>query len=156
MTSNIMRWRTGDLLCTVPIRRDDLNQAISRDGFRPEHMPEPGKDRWYSWRDVVAIAAAQELRMIGHGPKTAFGLVQEHLSPFLCSSVNQLCDCDGVLWLILPFEDGPGTGSRCEFVQHTNDDALLIASGKSACIIVNVGRIAQRILDELKGSESDE
>jgi len=154
MTSKIMQWRTGDLLRTVPIRRDDLNQAISRDGFRPEHMPEPGKDRWYSWRDVVAIAAAQELRMIGHGPKTAFGLVQEHLSPFLCSSADQPGDCEGVIWLIHPFEDGPGRRSRCEFVQHTND-ALLIASGKSACIIVNVGRIAQRILDELKVSESD-
>lgn len=152
MTSKIMQWRTGDLLRTIPIRRDDLNQAISRDGFRPEHTPEPGKDRWYSWRDVVAIAAAQELRMIGHGPKTAFGLVQKHLSPFLCSSADQPGDCAGVIWLIHPFEDRHGTRSRCEFVQHPNDDALLIASGKSACIVVNVGRIAQLILNESKAS----
>ncbi len=91
--------------------------------------------------------------MIGHGPKTAFGLVQEHLSPFLCTSVDQPDDCEGVLWLIHPFEDRLGTRSRCEFVQYSNDDALLIASSKSACIVVNVGRIAHRILDELQASE---
>ncbi len=146
MPGQIERWRTGDLVRAIPIPRDDLNQAISRDGFRPEHTPEPGKDRWYSWRDVVAIAVAQELRNIGYGPLIAFRLVQEYLSPFLRASVDRPGDCAGVLWLIYG-------NARCEFVQQVDDEALLIASNESACIIVNVGRIAIRILDELHAQE---
>jgi hypothetical protein len=42
-----MRWRLGDVVHAIPIPRDDLNQAISRDGFCPEHTPDPGKERWY-------------------------------------------------------------------------------------------------------------
>ncbi|MFN3312648.1 MAG: hypothetical protein ACK46Q_04190 [Hyphomonas sp.] len=76
-------WRNADLIRIIPITRADLNQAISRNDFRPENTPKPGKARWYSWRDVVAVAAAQDLRKLGFGPSIAFGLVQNHLSPFL-------------------------------------------------------------------------
>ena len=73
-------WRNADLVRIIPITRGDLHQAIARCGFRPEYVPKPGKDRWYSWRDVVAVAAAQDLRKIGFGPAIAFSLVQNHLS----------------------------------------------------------------------------
>ena len=145
-----MRWRASYLVQAIPIPRGDLNQAISRDDFRPEHAPEPGKGRWYSWRDVVAIAVAQELRNIGYGPSMAFQLVQEHLSQFLRASVDQPGDCAGVLWLIYTFEDRLRKTARCEFVQQADGEALLIASNESACVIVNVGRIANRILNELQ------
>ena len=144
-----MRWRLADLVRAIPIQRNDLNQAISRDGFCPEHTPEPGKERWYSWRDVVAIAVAQELRNIGLGPSIAFRYVQEHLSQYLRASVDQPDGCTGVVWLIHGFEDWFKNESRSEFVQLTNIGDILISPDESACIVVNVGQIANRILDEL-------
>lgn len=41
-------WRNADLIRIIPITRADLNQAISRNDFRPEDTPKPGKARWYS------------------------------------------------------------------------------------------------------------
>ncbi|MDP2739637.1 MAG: hypothetical protein Q8O82_13290 [Pseudorhodobacter sp.] len=155
MNKNNKRWRNGDLVRAIPITRGDLHQAIARVGFRPEHTPEPGKDRWYSWRDVVAIAAAQELRIIGHGPKIAFGLVQDQLSPFLRTCIDQPGNCAGVLWLIYKFEDRLRKGNRCEFVQYSDAKAHMIGLGESACIVVNVGRIARLILDKLQEQQVD-
>ena len=146
-------WRTSELARAIPIARADLHQAISRDGYRPEHTPEPGKDRWHTWRDVVAIAAAQELRIIGYGPKVAFGLVQDHLSPFLRTSVEQPGDCAGVLWLINKLDAARGEKHRCEFVRSADKEAFFIALNQCACIVVNLGRIAHRILNDLQETE---
>ena len=151
-----MRWRVGDVVHAIPIPRDDLNQAISRDGFCPEHTPEPGKERWYNWRDVVAIAVAQELRNIGLGPSIAFRYVQEHLSQFLRASVDQPSGCIGIVWLIYGFEDRFKKECRCEFVHLADIADILISPNDSACIVVNVGQIAYRILDELPAPERAE
>ena len=151
-----MRWRLGDLVQAIQIPRYDLNQAISRDGFCPEHTPEPGKERWYSWRDVVAIAVAQDLRNIGFGPAIAFRYVQKHLSQYLRDSVDQSGDCTGVVWLIYGFEDQCKKESRCEFVQLANIGDVLISPNKSPCIVVNLGQIANHILDELHAPEGAE
>jgi hypothetical protein len=148
-----MRWRLSDVVHAIPIPRDDLNQAISRDGFCPEHTPEPGKERWYSWRDVVAIAVAQDLRNIGFGPSIAFRYVQEHLSQYLRAGVHQPSGCSGVIWLIYGFEDRCKRESRCEFVQLANIGDSLISPHGSACIVVNLGQIANHILDELRARE---
>jgi len=148
-----MRWRVGDVVHAIPIPRDDLNQAISRDGFCPEHTPDPGKERWYGWRDVVAIAVAQELRNIGLGPAIAFRYVQEHLSQYLRASVDQPNGCIGVVWLIYGFEDRFKKESRCEFVQLANIGDTLISPNESACIVINVGQVAKRTLDELHAPE---
>ncbi|MFN2310130.1 MAG: hypothetical protein ABR553_10435 [Gammaproteobacteria bacterium] len=147
-----MRWRASDLVRAIPIPRDDLNQAMSRNGFRPEHTPEPGKERWYGWRDVVAIAASQELREIGFGPSIAFRLVREHLSPFLRTTVDQTHHCTGLLWLIDKVEDLPGQKHRCRVLQGVDAAQLMIEASKNGSIVVNVGRIADRILDDLRAT----
>lgn len=144
-----MHWTVGDLVQAIPIPRDDLNQAISRNGFCPEHTPAPGKERLYGWDDVVAIAASQELRNIGFGPSIAFRLVQEHLSPFLRTTVDQTHHCTGLLWLIDKVEDTPGQKHRCRFLQGADAAQLVIEASKNGSIVVNVGRIADRILDDL-------
>ena len=150
MIKNDYLWRNGDLVRAVPIQRADLNQAISRGGFRPEHTPEPGKGRWYNWRDVVAIAVAQDLRRIGLGPSMAFGLVQEHLSQFLRTQIDQPSDCAGVVWVIYQSDDHLNIKNPCEFVHHAENGEHLTASSESARIVVNVGRIANRVLDDLQ------
>jgi hypothetical protein len=148
-----MCWRLGDLVQAIPIPRHDLNQAISRDGFCPEHTPEPGKERWYSWRDVVAIAVAQDLRNNGLGPSIAFRYVQDHLSQYLRASIDQPSDCTGVVWLIYGFEDRCKKESRCEFVQLANIGDILNSPNESACIVVNLGQISNHILGELRALE---
>jgi len=153
MNKNNKRWRNGDLVRAVPISRGDLNQAISRGGFRPEHTPKPGKGRWYNWRDVVAIAVAQELRRIGLGPSIAFGLVQENLSQFLRARVDQPSDCAGVVWVIYQSDDHLNIKNPCEFVRRAENGEHLTASSESARIVVNVGRIANRVLDDLRALE---
>jgi hypothetical protein len=147
-------WRNADLIQIIPITRADLNQAISRNDFRPEDTPRPGKARWYSWRDAVAIAAAQDLRRLGLGPSLAFGLVQEQLSPFLRGHIDKPDDCAGVLWLIRPSDDHLTFEAPREFLRHTEYEELLIAPNENACIIVNVGRIAARVLCELMATET--
>ncbi|ATX64580.1 hypothetical protein [Roseinatronobacter bogoriensis] len=147
-------WRNADLIRIIPITRADLNQAISRNDFRPENTPKPGQARWYSWRDVVAIAVAQDLRRLGFGPSIAFGQVQEHLSPFLRGSIDAPDDCAGVLWLIRPSDDHFNIETTCEFLRHTEYDELLITPNRSACIIVNVGRISARVLNDLQATET--
>ena len=147
-----MSWRASDLVQAIPIERDDLNQAISRNGFRPEHTPAPGKERWYGWRDVVAIAASQELRNIGYGPSMAFRLVQEHLLPFLRVSVDQPRQCTGLLWLIDKVEDPPGEKHRCRVLQGVDAAQFVLEASKNGSIVVNVGRIADRILDDLRAT----
>jgi hypothetical protein len=154
MIMNTPIWRNADLMRIIPIKRADLNQAISRNDFRPVNTPKPGKARWYSWRDVVAVAAAQDLRKLGFGPSVAFGLVQEHLSPFLRGRIDAPDDCAGVLWLIRP-SDAPLTiEAACEFLRHTEYEELLIAPNETACIIVNVGQIAARVLNDLQATET--
>ena len=147
-----MRWRASDLVRAIPIPRDDLNQAMSRNGFRPEHTPEPGKERWYGWRDMVAIAASQELRNIGYGPSIAFRLVQEHLSPFLRTSVDHPRQCQGLLWLIDKVEDPPGQKPRCMVLQGAEAAQLVLEVSKKGGIVVKVGRITDRILDDLRAT----
>ena len=147
-----MRWRASDLVRAIPIPRDDLNQAISRNGFRPEHTPAPGMERWYGWRDVVAIAASQELRNLGYGPSIAFRLVQEHLSPFLRTSVDHPRQCHGLLWLIDKVEDPPGEKPRCRVLQGAEAAQLVLEASKNGSIVVNVGRITDRILDDLRAT----
>lgn len=147
-------WRNADLIRIIPITRADLNQAISRNDFRPESSPKPGKARWYNWRDVVAVAAAQDLRKLGFGPSFAFGLVQKHLSPFLRGQIDASDDCAGVLWLIRPSEDHLTINTPYEFLRHTQYEELLIAPNENACIIVNVGRIAARVLNDLQATET--
>ena len=154
MIINAPIWRNADLVRIVPIQRADLHQAISRNNFRPEETPKPGKARWYSWRDVVAVAAAQELRKLGLGPSVAFGLVQEHLSPFLRGCIDKPGDCTGVFWLIHQGDDHLNIKNTCEFVHHAEHVETLMAANENACIIVNVGRIATRILDELQATET--
>ena len=154
MTIDAPIWRNADLIRIIPITRADLNQAISRNDFRPEDTPKPGKARWYSWRDVVAVAAAQDLRTLGFGPSVAFGLVQEHLSPFLQGRIDAPDDCAGVLWLIRPSDDHLTFEAPCEFLRHTEYEELLIAPNENACIIVNVGRIAARVFNELQATET--
>ena len=153
MIKNDYLWRNGDLVRAVPIQRADLNQAISRGDFRPEHTPKPGKGRWYNWRDVLAIAVAQDLRRIGLGPAMAFGLVQEHLSQFLRTHVDQPSDCAGVVWVIYQSDDHLIIKNPCEFVRHAENGDHLMASSESARIVVNVGRIANRVLDDLQALE---
>ena len=150
MIKNDYLWRNGDLVRAVPIQRADLNQAISRGGFRPEHTPEPGKGRWYNWRDVVAIAVAQDLRRIGLGPSMAFGLVQEHLSQFLRARIDQPGDCAGVFWVIYQSDDHLNIKTPCEFVRPSENGEHLTASSEGARIVVNVGRIANRVFDNLQ------
>jgi len=147
-------WRNTDLIRIIPITRADLNQAISRNDFRPKDTPRPGKARWYSWRDAVAIAAAQDLRRLGLGPSTAFGLVQEQLSPFLRGHIDKPDDCAGVFWLIRPSDDHLTIETPFEFLRHAEDEDLLIPPNESACIIVHVGRIAARVLCELLATET--
>ena len=147
-----MRWRTSDLVQAIPIPRDDLNQAISRNGFRPEHTPAPGTERWYGWRDVVAIAASQELRKIGYGPSIAFRLVQEHLFPFLRSAVDQPHQCKGLLWLIDKVVEAPVQTHRCRFLQNT-DAAEIAKASKNGVIVVNLERVADRIIHDLSATE---
>lgn len=147
-------WRNADLVRIIPITRADLNQAMSRNDFRPEYTSRPGKARWYSWRDVVAVAAAQDLRKLGLGPSVAFRLVQEHLSPFLRSRIGGPDDCAGVLWLIRPSENHLALDTPCEFLRQTDGEDLRIAPNENACIIVNVGRIAARVLNDLQETET--
>lgn len=147
-------WRNADLVRIIPITRADLNQAMSRNDFRPEYTSRPGKARWYSWRDVVAVAAAQDLRKLGLGPSVAFRLVQEHLSPFLRGSIGEPDDCAGVLWLIRPSKDHLIIATSCEFLRQTDGEDLRIAPNENACIIVNVGRIAARVLNDLQETET--
>lgn len=154
MIINTPIWRNSDLIRIIPITRADLNQAISRNDFRPEETPKPGKARWYGWRDAVAIAAAQDLRKLGLGPSVAFGLVQEHLSPFLRGRIDAQDDCAGVLWLIRRSDDHLAIETPCEFLHHAEDGELLIASNENACIFVNVGKIAARVLNDLKATET--
>lgn len=142
--------RNGDLVRAVPIQRADLNQAISRCGFRPEHTPEPGKGRWYTWRDAVAIAVAQDLRRIGLGPAMAFGLVQEHLSQFLRACIDQPGDCAGVVWVVYQSYDHLEIKTPCEFMRHAEDGKHLIASSDGAHLVVNVGKIASRVFHDLQ------
>lgn len=144
------RWRTGDLVRAIPIPRADLHQAISRDGFRPEHTPDPGKDRWYGWRDVVAIAVAQDLRRIGFGPSIAFGLVARHLSEFLRTRTLHPGDCDRVLCLIQSAGPSKNKEHRCTFVRYANLEDLAISPSDGAMIVINVGMVANRILDALQ------
>ena len=147
-------WRNADLIRIIPITRADLNQAIARNDFRPEETPKPGKRRWYGWRDVVAVAAAQDLRKLGFGPSVAFGLVQKHLSPFLRDKIASSDECAGVLWLIHPSEDHLTIDTPCRFLRHTEYDELLITSNENACIVVNVGRIAERVRNDLQATET--
>jgi hypothetical protein len=147
-------WRNADLIRIIPITRADLNQAISRNDFRPKVTPKPGKARWYSWRDVVAVAAAQDLRKLGLGPSLAFGLALKQLSPFLRGCIGEPDDCAGVLWLIRPSKDHLALDTPCEFLRHTDDEDRLITPNENACIIVNVGRIAARVLDDLQATET--
>ena len=147
-------WRNADLIRIIPITRADLNQAISRNDFRPESSPKPGKARWYGLRDVVSVAAAQDLRKLGFGPSFAFGLVQKHLSPFLRSQIATSDDCAGVLWLIRPSADHLEIDAPCEFRRHTEYEELLIPPNENACIIVNVGRIAARVINDLQATET--
>lgn len=154
MIIDVPIWRNADLIRIIPITRADLNQAISRNDFRPEDMPKPGKARWYSWRDAVAIAAAQHLRRLGLGPSIAFGLVQEKLSPFLRGHIDRPDDCAGVFWLIRPSDDHLTIETPCEFLRHAENEDLLIPPNERACIIVNVGRIAARVLCELMATET--
>ena len=144
------RWKIKDLVRAVPIPIHDLNQAISRNGFRPEHTPEPGKERWYSWRDVVAIAAAQKLIAIGHKPKIAFGLVKDHLSPFLHDELVKPDDCDRVLWIIEPSQPGFRHKFDCSFVSGVDVSFLDGIGSQSPCICVNVGSIARRVIYNLQ------
>ena len=143
-------WRNGDLVRAVPIQCADLNQAISRCGFRPEHTPEPGKGRWYTWRDVVAIAVAQDLRRIGLGPLMAFGLVQEHLSQFLRARIDQPGDCAGVVLVIYQSDDHLEINTPCKFMRHAEDVKHLTASNEGAHLVVNVGQIAGRVFRDLQ------
>lgn len=154
MIFNTPIWRNSDLVRIIPITRADLNQAISRNDFRPGEASKRGKARWYRWRDVVAVAAAQDLRKLGFGPSVAFGLVQKHLSPFLRDSINEPDDCAGVLWLIRPSDNHLTIQTPCEFLRHTEYEELLIAPTENACIIVNVGRIAARVLNDLQATET--
>jgi hypothetical protein len=154
MIINAPIWRNADLIRIVPITRADLNQAMSRNDFRPEYTSRPGKARWYSWRDVVAVAAAQELRKLGLGPSVAFRLVQEHLSPFLRDRIGEPDDCAGVLWLIRPSKDHLTIETTCEFLRRTDGEDLVIAPNENACIIVNVGRIAARVFNDLLATET--
>ena len=154
MIINAPIWRNADLIRIIPITRADLNQAISRNDFRPEETPKPGKARWYSWRDAVAIGAAQDLRKLGLGPSVAFGLVQEQLSPFLRGHIDRPDDCAGVFWLTRPSDDHLTSDAPCEFLRHAEDEDRLIPPNESACIIVNVGRIAARVLCELMATET--
>ena len=147
-------WRNADLIRIIPITRADLNQAISRNAFRPETTPKPGKSRWYSWRDVVTVAVAQDLRKLGFGPSIAFGLVQEHLAPFLRGRIDTPDDCAGVFWLIRPGDDHLTIETPCEFLRHTEYEGPQIAPNENACIVVNVGRIAARVLDDLQTTET--
>lgn len=154
MIINAPIWRNADLIRIIPITRADLNQAMSRNDFRPEYTSRPGKARWYSWRDVVAVAAAQELRKLGLGPSVAFRRVQEHLSPFLRGRIGEPGDCAGVLWLIRPSKDHLTIETTCAFLRQTDGEDLLIAPDENACIIVNVGRIAARVFNDLQATET--
>jgi hypothetical protein len=147
-------WRNADLIRIIPITRADLNQAISRNDFRPENTPKPGKARWYSWRDAVAVAAAQDLRRLGLGPSIAFALVQAHLSPFLRGRINEPDDCAGLLWLIRPSENHLTIEAPCEFLRDTEYEVCRTAQNSNACIIVNVGRISARVLNDLQTTET--
>lgn len=147
-------WRNADLVRIIPITRGDLNQAIARCGFRPEYKPKPGKDRWYSWRDVVAVAAAQDLRKIGFGPAVAFGLVQNHLLPFLRDAIKTPEDCDGMIWLVSLSGDYRAEDTSCEFLCQSDGIEALIAPSENARIVVNVGRIAARVLHDLQATET--
>lgn len=120
-------WRNADLIRIIPITRADLNQAISRNDFRPENTPKPGKARWYSWRDVVSVAAAQDLRKLGFGPSMAFGLVKNHLSPFLRGSIDAPDDCAGGVSTDLRWK-GAGNTSHHERNGTWNDADLFRAA----------------------------
>lgn len=154
MIIDIPIWRNADLVRIIPITRGDLHQAIARCGFRPEYKPKPGKDRWYSWRDVVAVAAAQDLRKIGFGPAMAFGLVQNHLSPFLRDFIKTPEDCDGVIWLVSLRGDHLAEDTSCEFLCQSDGIEALIAPSENARIVVNVGRIAERVRNDLQATET--
>jgi hypothetical protein len=58
-----------------------------------------------------------------------------------------------VIWLIYGLEDRFEKVSRCEFVQLANMGDVLISPNESACIVVNLGQIANRILEELHAPE---
>ena len=147
-------WRNADLVRIIPITRGDLNQAIARCGFRPEYKPKPGKDRRYSWRDVVAVATAQDLRKIGFGPAIAFGLVQNHLSPFLRDTIKTPNDSDGVICLVSLRADHLAEDTSCEFLCQSDGIEALIEPSENARIVVNVGRIAARVLNDLQATET--
>ena len=101
----------------------------------------------------MAIAVAQDLRRIGLGPAMAFGLEQEHLSQFLRTHVDQPSDCAGVVWVIYQSDNHLNIKNPCEFVHHAENGEHLIASSESARIVVNVGRIANRVLNDLQALE---
>jgi hypothetical protein len=82
--------------------------------------------------------------------------VQEHLSEYLRASVDQPGDCTGVVWLIYGFEDRFKKESHCEFVQLANIRDILISPDERACIVVNLGQIANHILGELHAPEGAE
>lgn len=154
MIFNTPVWRNADLVRIIPITRGDLQQAIARCGFRPEYETKPGKDRWYSWRDVVAVAAAQDLRKIGFGPAIAFSLVQNHLSPFLRDAIKTPDACDGIIWLVSLSGDHLAEDTSCEFLRQSDGIEALIAPSENARIVVNVGRIAARVRNDLQATET--
>jgi ethanolamine utilization protein EutP (predicted NTPase) len=59
-----------------------------------------------------------------------------------------------VLWLIRPGDDHLNIETPCEFLRHTEYEALLVTPDESACIIVNIGRIAARVRDDLQATDT--
>ena len=104
----------------------------------------------HRWRDVVAIAAAQKLIAIGHKSKIAFGLVKDHLVPFLHDDVDNPDDCDRVLWIIEPSQPGFRHKFDCSFVSGVDVSFLDGIGSQSPCICVNVGSIARRVIYNLQ------
>ena len=58
----------------------------------------------------------------------------------------------GLLWLIDKVEDPPGEKHRCRVLQGVDAAQLVLEASKNGSIVVNVGRIADRILDDLRAT----
>jgi hypothetical protein len=62
--------------------------------------------------------------------------------------------CDGVIWLVSLRGDHLAEHTSCEFLRQSDGIEALIAPSENARIVVNVGRIAERVRNDLQATDT--
>ena len=63
-------------------------------------------------------------------------------------------DRDGVIWLVSLRGDHLAEDTSCEFLRQGEGVEALIAPSENARIVVNIGRIAERVRNDLQATET--